>query len=116
VTLASLMVHDLTVVSPAVVTDRYGNVTKDWTNATRSDVKGWVARSSSNEVTDAGREAQVSDWVAYLPVGTVITGGARVEWSPIGDPLVFEVVGPPLPAMTPRGLHHLEAQLRVVEG
>lgn len=109
--LSSLMVHDVTVVHAATITDRYGNLTKDWTNPTRTTVRGWVARRSETEVVD-GREAEVSDWVVFLPTGTVITGGDRVEWN--GN--VFEVNGPPNEAWTPRGPHHIEAQLSAVTG
>jgi hypothetical protein len=113
--LATLMVHDVTVVHAGMVVDPYGE-TKDWAAATRTAVRGWVSRRSQLEDRTGGREAQVSEWVAYLPAGTAITGGDRVEWSGLPAGTSFEVDGPPLPAATPRGPHHIEAQLRVVEG
>lgn len=110
-TLASLMVHDVIVVRPTIVVDRYGNETKDWANPTRTTVKGWIARRSEREVLER-REAQVADWIVYLPVGTALDGGDRVEWN--GN--TFEVSGPPNEAWTPRGPHHIEADLLSVQG
>lgn len=113
-TLASMMVHDVTVVHAGTTTDAYGNQTKDWTAATRTAVRGWVSQTSGNEVLD-GREAEVSEWAVYLPAGTVVTGGDRVEWADL-PAVTFEVDGPPNPARTPRGPHHVEARVKVVEG
>jgi hypothetical protein len=106
------MVHDVTVVHAGTTTDRYGNTVKDWTTASSSSTRGWVSRSSTVELTDGGREGQMSGWIAYLPVDTVVAGGDRVTWNGV----TFEVDGPPNQAWTPRGPHHIEAQLRVVEG
>lgn len=109
--LDALMVHDVTIVHAAETTGRYGDSEADWANATRVDSKAWVAQRSSIEAVEH-REGLVSDWVVYLPPAVEITGRDRIEW---GD-LTFEVIGAPLPAHTPRGLHHYEAALRVVEG
>lgn len=114
--LRTLMVHPVTIVHAATTTDRYGNTTKDWTTATRTTTNGWVSRATQLEDHTDGREAEVSTWKAYLPAGTAVDGGDRLEWNPTGSLITFEVDGPPLPAFTPRGLHHIEAQLRVAEG
>jgi hypothetical protein len=107
----NLLVQDIVLVRAGTSTNRYGTVEKDWSTATRVTVKGWVSRSSQSE--DATRrEAQISQWVGYFPESTDVVGGDRVEW----DGVVFEVDGPPFRAWTPRGEHHVEAPLRVVEG
>lgn len=105
------MVHDVVVVHPAQEVDRYGNVVAVFGPGSRVSTKGWVSQRSRSEVLN-GREAQIQGWVCFLPAGTVVSGSDRVEWSG----LVFEVDGPPLPAWSPRGLHHTEVQLRSVEG
>lgn len=110
-TLASLLVHDVTLIEPGETTDRYSNTVKDWDNTTDTVVKGWVSQRSALEDHDQ-REAQVSDWILYLHPDAAITGEYRVSWSGI----TFEVDGPPNPAWTPRGEHHLEVPLRVVAG
>lgn len=110
-TLASLLVHDVVIVTPATEADRYGGTDKRWDTATETTVKGWVSQQSRSEVVD-GREAQVSGWVLFLHPTATITGKDRVEW----EGITFEVDGPPNPAYSPRGLHHYEVPLRVVVG
>lgn len=110
-TLAGLLVHDVTILTPTDEANRYGGTDKRWDTATESTVKGWVAQQSRSEVTD-GREAQVSGWVLYLDPDATVTGRDRVVW----EGTTFEVDGPPNPAWSPRGLHHYEVPLRVVAG
>lgn len=109
--LTGLLVHDVTILTPASVSNRYGGTDKDWENATETEVKGWVAQQSRTEVID-GREAQVSTWVLFLHPDATIDGTYRVQW----EGVTFEVDGPKDPAWTPRGLHHYEVPLRVVSG
>lgn len=109
--LQSLLVHDVTVVTPGSTTDRYGNLVPDWAASTSTTVKGWISQSSGSE-DENGRDAQIGEWTLFLPAGVEIDGRARVAWSGV----TFEVVGPPRRAWTPRGEHHVEVQLRVVEG
>jgi head-tail adaptor len=111
VTLTSLLVHDVVILTAGSGTDRYGATVKDWATATSETVKGWVSQRSATE-DHGNREAEVSDWVLYLHPGTDITAKNRVTWSGI----TFEVDGPPNPAWSPRGEHHLEVPLRVVAG
>ena len=110
-TLTALLVHDVTIITPGTTTGRYGDAVKDWTTATSTPAKGWVARTGQQEVND-GREAQVSEWKCFLPADAAVTGHDRVTW----DGITFEVDGPPVPAWTPRGEHHIEVPLRVVDG
>lgn len=109
--LATLLVHDVTVLTAATVTDRYGNAAKDWDTATEATVKGWVSQRSASEDRDH-REAQVSDWVLFLHPDATVTGHNRIQW----EGITFEVDGPANPAWSPRGLHHYEVPLRVVDG
>jgi hypothetical protein len=54
---------------------------------------------------------QVGEWLLILPPEAVIDGTDRV----LADGATFEVVGPPVRQRTPRGVHHIEAALRLVE-
>jgi hypothetical protein len=113
VSITTLMVHDVTLVRAGTAESRYGDDVKDWTDAERTASKGWVAQRARTEDVDS-REAQVHDYVVYLPAGTDVTGLDRVEW----DDRTFEVVGPPNQAWSPlrRGEHHVELDVRLVEG
>jgi head-tail adaptor len=113
VSITTLMVHDVVLVRATTAESRYGDDVKDWSDTTRTDSKGWVAQRARTEDVD-GREAQVHDHVVYLPAGTDVTGLDRVEW----DDRTFEVVGPVNRAWSPlrRGEHHVELDVRLVEG
>jgi hypothetical protein len=110
--LRSMLVHEVAILRPALGTSRYGDASKDWVTAVETETVGWVARRDESEDRAEGREAQVSDWVLYLAATDDIQGGDRVVWGTT----TFEVDGPPNRAWTPRGEHHIEARLRLVEG
>lgn len=107
-----LLVHTVTIRRAGSTADRYGATVKDWATATDTDVAGWVAQTSGIEINDLGREGERSDWTAYFPVDTDVLGGDRIIW----ESTTFEVDGPPNRAWTPRGEHHVEARLKLVEG
>lgn len=109
--LAGLLVHDVTIVTPGSTVGRYGDAVKDWATATETATKGWVARRSQDEV-NGHREAQVSEWVLYVTADVALSGADRVVWGAY----TFEVDGPPVRAWTPRGEHHVEVPLRYVSG
>jgi hypothetical protein len=110
-TFRSLMVHRIGIVTPAATVDAYGNTVDDWATATTVDTVGWVAQPGNDEDT-ADRDQQTRLWKLFAPDDTVITGHDRVTW----QTLTFEVVGPPFRSWTPRGEHHIEADLKLVEG
>lgn len=62
--------------------------------------------------TSSGRDAVVADWALYLPADAAIGARDQVE----ADGTTFEVVGPPEFARTPRGVSHVVARLRYVQG
>lgn len=118
-TIEGLFVHLLRVCRAGTTVDRYGNTVKDWAADDWEEYRGWVSQASAAEIGDQ-REGQVSDWRLFLPTGTPISGGDRVEWigeTPGSEDITFEVIGPPSRPWRPgSGEHHVEADLRVVEG
>lgn len=110
--LDTLMVHDVVVVHPGTTVTRSNDVAFDWLTATTTASKAWVSQRSRTEDDGTRVLGQSSDWICYLPTTTEITAGDRIVW----EGSLFDVVGKPNPAWTPRGLHHYEADLRLVEG
>lgn len=113
----TLLADEAVVVHPATTVDRYQNTILDWTAATRTTVKTRISQQSASELVSAGggsqgRTGEESTWIMFVRADTAIDVDDHVEWE--GD--TFEVVGKPLPAKTPRGLHHYEAQLRLIVG
>ena len=90
--------------------DRYGNATDEWAAGVEHPAR--LTQVAGSEAT-AGRDAQISDWKLYLEADVEIDGSDRVVDE---DGRTFEVVGPPTVARTPRGVHHVEARLRHIEG
>lgn len=114
-----LLVHDLVIVRPAVgtVDAAYGTVFDYGASAVRSSVRGWLDPPAGTETFADGRDVLEQRWTLitnYLGVD----GNDRVEWAghPAGGTMIFTVDGPPEPAHTPRGRHHLRTRLRKVEG
>lgn len=110
-TFSGLMVAPGTILRAPLVEDRNNNLMPDWDNASETAVCGWSNQTAESEVlTD--RDAQVSEWIYFVPAGTDITALDRVRLAEG----TFEVMGPPNRASTPRREHHVEVKLRLVEG
>lgn len=109
---ASLLVHTATIKRAATVTNDYGDSRPDWAAATSTTSPArFVQRSATEELGE--RDAEVSEWVAYLPAGVDLVATDRLEWGSY----VFEVSGLPLAAVRRSAdVHHIEAQLRLIEG
>jgi hypothetical protein len=104
-------VHDIIIRRPAVKAGRGSDSVADFDNATDVDATGWIAQSSTDDVRSA-RTGDASEWLLQTSSATDLRPGDRVVW---GD-YTFDVVGRPNPAWTPKGVHHVEARLRLVEG
>lgn len=109
--LAGLLCHEVTILRPATVEDRYGDQVKTLTGARRWSSLARVVQTSRVEDRD-GREARVTDWLCYLPASTDITALDRIVW----NGLTFEVRGVPNRAPDRRSEHHVECDLELVEG
>ena len=109
------MVHPIEIVRAGTTTDAYGNTIDNWSSSTSVETVGWVTDRGvpgSPAENTRDRDQQTRLWKLYVPADTDITGHDRVVWYT----LTFEVIGPPVRAWTPRGEHHVEADLRLVEG
>lgn len=113
----SLFVHKLDVILPTVTEDRYGDTVVDWDTPLIRRIRGWVAQNATDE-NRANRLADIGQWVAFVPADAPVGGQFRIRWL---DPTfnvtrTFDHVGPPIPAHTPNGPHHIEIQLTEVSG
>lgn len=89
--------------------DRYGNPTEGYGPGVEEPCR--LEQTGGTEVTD-GRDALVSDWQLFLLPDTTASGRSRATV----EGRVFEVIGPPAEARTPRRVSHVVARLRHVEG
>jgi hypothetical protein len=111
VSLAALLVRPTTIVHPGETVDRYGNSIPDWVHPTTTLTMGWLAQQGGSEDRQR-RDAEVSNWSLVLPAEIELSALDRV----IIGTTTYELVAPPNEAWTPRGPHHIEATLRLVEG
>jgi head-tail adaptor len=111
--LARFLVHDVTLLTPTYVTDRYGDTYADWTQppATSTAAKGWFTRKSTDEMAD-GREAITDVYELTLPAEVPTSDDMRVE----RDGRAYEIRGSVNVAPAPEGPHHSIVELRRVEG
>lgn len=104
-------IHDVTVQRAATMAGRGADVVADWSNVEQSTIKGWMAQQSTGD-SRPGRTGDTSSWLLQAPATADVRPGDRIVWRG----LTFTVDGRPMPAWTPRGEHHVEVSLRLVEG
>lgn len=103
------LMRDLTLQARTTTTDRYGDqVITGWTDTT---IRGRIEQFVRREVTDAGRDASVTEWRLFTNTDA-ITAASRV----VDGALTFEVDGRPAPVYAATAIHHYEASLTLVEG
>jgi len=109
VSLASLLTEPVSVLPFAPgLEDAYGNPPKTFGDPV--PYRGRLEEASESEMlTD--EDKQVGHWRLFLPPAAVIGGLDRVT----AQGKTFEVDGPPKVHRTPRGPHHIEVQLLLVE-
>lgn len=108
--------HDLERVRPIdPQSDGYGNQVA--AELDRLAFSGWIQQDSRSEGRPDGRTPTRQTWLLVTKLDDLMAGD-RVEWAahPDGDPITFEVEGPPEPVYRGRRWHHTEATLRLVEG
>lgn len=109
--LQRMLCQQVTILTPAAATDRYGNVAADWSNASSRQVMAWVNQTGSTEDL-INRDSTTTVGICYLPPGDPIAATDRIQV----NGRTFQVDGQPNTADTPRGVHHIEVRLRDVEG
>lgn len=90
--------------------DDYGVPTDVVTATTEMDLA--IQQTDAVEIT-VGEQTVISEWVAYGDDPALALTARDQIVDAAGT--VFEVVGRPYRPRTPRGAHHLEARLRVIE-
>lgn len=109
--LRSLLVRDVDILTAGVRVDAYGDPQPDWTAPTVTATKGWLGPASSFEDLN-GRDATTTTFPLTLPIDTPVTARDRVRI----DGRIYQVDGEPSRSWTPRGEHHVEVALKVVDG
>lgn len=108
-----LLVREATVIQPGETQDRYGSRQPDWSApALENTERCWLNQQGSTEDRAGGRDAVIVDAIYFAEPGSAVTAASRV----IVDGTTYEVVGRPRSAWTPRGEHHIEADLKAVSG
>lgn len=98
-------------VASAVDRDRYHNPVQVPDDGTEYDA--WLEQTEARELT-VGRETVVADWLLLLPPAA--EGIDATDEVTDSDGRRFQVLGSPALIRTRRGLDHVEARLRLVEG
>lgn len=112
-----LLIHQVTITSPAETTDAYGNTVYDYAAGTTRTVCGWMQQDARAEQFSDGRAADTAQWLLMTNVAD-IGDKARVQWTAPQGAMTFELDGPPASvyAGLARAFHHSEVSLRRIEG
>lgn len=112
-TLAAMMDQQGTILRAELTEDRNHNEVEDWSTPTETPTAYMLGPVSTSEQID-GRDALIGVQLLYLPPDADVTGRDRFR-DAAGD--VYLITGPIVQARRPRrGVHHLEANLKLVEG
>jgi hypothetical protein len=106
---------EVLIIHPASVLDEYGNVTKDFNEDSEFDsCKGWIQadQGSSVESKSSERTLNTATFRIYLPAGTVLSANDQVQVSGIS----YTVEGAPTIARGLRGVSHIKANIKRIEG
>lgn len=106
-----MLVREVEVRRAAESTDAHNNTSRSWSTPTVWFVRGWLAQISSSE-DGQYRPGHVTGWLLTVPGDADVRAEDRV----IIDEVTYEVDGPPNTSWTPRGAHHQECRLLLVEG
>lgn len=109
----SLLPQTVTKIRPSTSTSTYGDTTYSYTvpPASSASITAWLQQDERSEPFSDGRAPLEQRWLMVTNESDVL-GHDRIVFGT----LTFEVDGPPEPAYTPAGFHHLEATLRLVAG
>jgi len=113
-----MLIHDVTIIKPGAMVDRYGDTIADWDHPTETASRWWLYQRRSEEDHAQGRDEHREMWRGFAPGTDDVRANYRIYW--VDRDLTFEVDGPPQPTYRPASnthdLHHLEVDLRHVAG
>lgn len=96
---------------PGQGSDDYGDTIPDWAGPTETVLRAMVEQRTATEPPGDGRDATVTGLVMFTnELG--VSADDRIVW----DGTTYEVDGDPWVVQSPAGPHHIEAQLKLVEG
>ena len=103
----------LTIVKPGTTTSR-GSTVYDWEHpASSTDIAGCSVQPASTSLSQDGRILGIADgWTAYVPEGTDVKAGDRIEF----DGQIFEINGEPRKWTGPSRTSHIQLNLVRWEG
>lgn len=107
----TFFIHDVSILRPGTTSGRGSDVVADWSTATSEQAWGWVAQLSTDDIRDT-RSGDEATHLLQTAATTDVRPGDRIVWGTD----IFDIVGRPNAAYTPRGHHHTEVRLRIVEG
>jgi hypothetical protein len=110
--LADLMHQNVAIFAPSVGVSRAGDPTLDWDEPILIEtVKGWIQSRRSAE-DESLRNRRTEHGRLYVPADADIKSTSRVRVN--GQ--MWQVIGPPRKVFTPRGPHHIEADVEYLDG
>lgn len=107
----ALLARDVTILTATSSTNRYGDTAADWSAPASRTAQCWFDQQTGADLL-SHRSGIVTQARAFFDTTSSLAAGERV----VIDDATYEVIGSPDIAWTPRGPHHIEAQLRAVAG
>lgn len=111
--LPSFANQTITVARAKTTTTSRGSEVPDWTNTDKTTVTGCSIQPASTSLSQDGRILGIADgWTAYVPEGTDVKAGDRIEF----DGQTFEINGEPRKWTGPMRTSHIQLNLTRWEG
>ena len=111
--LPSFANQTITVVRAKTTITSRGSEVPDWTNTEKTTVTGCSIQPASTSLSQDGRILGIADgWTAYVPEGTDVKAGDRIEF----DGQIFEINGEPRKWTGPSRTSHIHLNLVRWEG
>lgn len=112
--MSRLYADTVTLVRAALTTDKYGSVTPDWLNATRTEYSGVSVQPDSSTESVGDRSDVITGWRLTTSKGRDFPAlpSDRVEF----DGMTLEVDGEVGRYLVGGQIHHVQARLRRVNG
>lgn len=106
---------EVLIIHPATALDEYGNSMKVFNEDSNFDsCKGWMQadQGSSKEMSNSERTMNTSTFRIYLPAGTQLSADDQLQI----DGQTYTVEGAPTVARGLRGVSHMKANIKRIEG